>query len=74
MKALFAWPMRRGVPAYSTGENGLPVATSARPALHSIACSGVHSAIDVGLDRMNTTGLEVFSLTASITSRLNSPG
>src|SRR4029453_9286366 len=34
----------------STGRNGLPVATSARPSVHRIRSTGTASAFDVGLD------------------------
>src|SRR5215213_1859643 len=37
-------------PPYSTGSNGLPVATSARPSVHRIRSAGTASAFDVGLD------------------------
>src|SRR5215217_881031 len=37
-------------PPYSTGPNGLPVATSARPSVHRIRSAGTASAFDVGLD------------------------
>ena len=43
-------------PLISTGSNGLPVATMARPSVHSYACCGVHSDFAVGLDIGITTG------------------
>mmetsp|Transcript_6358 Transcript_6358/g.20017 ORF Transcript_6358/g.20017 Transcript_6358/m.20017 type:complete len:259 (-) Transcript_6358:770-1546(-) len=40
----------RVLPLYSTGANGDPVATMARPSVQWYACSAVHSALDVGFD------------------------
>ena len=42
--------------AMVTGSNGDPVATTARPSVQAYACSGVHSALMVGLDMGMITG------------------
>ena len=48
--ALFACAIRYVAPPYSTGANGLPVATSARPSVQRIRSAGTASALEVGLD------------------------
>ena len=49
-KTLFACPTSCRTPAWSTGPNGDPVATSARPSVQARMSAGVASAFDVGLD------------------------
>jgi hypothetical protein len=47
-----------------TGANGLPLAKIAVPPLHAYACSGVHSAFDVGFDSAKITGRALIALIA----------
>ncbi len=56
MKTLLPWPIRCCRPLNSTGANGLPVATIARPSDHRIACSAVHSLFVVGFDSGKING------------------
>lgn len=44
-----------------TGAKGLPLANRHLPFVHLNACSAVHSALDVGLDRGKITGRSQFA-------------
>ena len=72
--ALLAWPMTYLVPWYSTGGNGLPVATSTRPPVQVIRSVGVASASSVGLDIGMITGRSACRAISITMSRLNAPG
>ena len=50
MNALLACPIWRVVPSTTTGSNGLPVATSARPSVHARTWAGVASQREVGFE------------------------
>ena len=50
MNELFTCEMRTVLPSISTGGNGLPVPTSARPSVQRNKSAGVASACDVGFD------------------------
>ena len=50
MNELLTCEMRTMRPSISTGGNGLPVPTSARPSVHRKRSAGVASAFDVGFD------------------------
>lgn len=50
MYMLLVWLGVIFLPLMTTGANGEPDATTARPSVHVYACSAVHSAWEVGLD------------------------
>ncbi len=72
--ALLHCPKRRMAPAHSSGANGLPVATIARPSVKRSAASGVHSLFEVGLDSGNTTGRSLARAIARSTGSSKMPG
>ena len=74
MKALLAWPMIRTPSAVSTGANGLPVATRARPSVQSRTWAGVASVREVGLESGKMIGVGVASAIARTTSSVKTPG
>ncbi|CJW30427.1 Uncharacterised protein [Streptococcus pneumoniae] len=57
ISALFDCPITYVTPLYVTGSNGLPVATSALPSVHSIKSAGFASASGVGFDIGKMIGL-----------------
>mmetsp|Transcript_25742 Transcript_25742/g.60719 ORF Transcript_25742/g.60719 Transcript_25742/m.60719 type:complete len:338 (+) Transcript_25742:96-1109(+) len=61
-------------PLSSTGSKGLPVATTARPSVHSYACCGVHSAMLVGLLIGMTIGRSAKSAVRRTTCSVNTFG
>ena len=73
MNALFPCPMRYVRPRWTTGSNGLPVATIARPSDHPIASSAVHSLLLVGFDSGNTIGRSLTAAIARTTASVNRP-
>ena len=73
-KELLHWPMRWRLPSSTTGSNGLPVATIARPSDQRIASSGVHSVFEVGLESGKMIGRALTRLTALTTASSKVPG
>ena len=73
IRALFACPMRYVVPSRSTGPNGLPVATSAAPSVHSSRFVGVCSASTVGFDIGRMIGRAQCACIDRITFSPNAP-
>ena len=73
MNTLLAWPMSCRSPNRSTGSNGEPVATRARPSVQSRTSAGVASATDVGFESGMTTGRGVASAIARTTASVNVP-
>ena len=61
-------------PLISTGSNGEPVATMARPSVHSYACCGVHSAFAVGFDIGITMGVWVYDIARTSSSEKRPAG
>src|SRR5215213_3283087 len=61
-------------PPYSTGSNGLPVATSARPSVHRIRSAGTASALDVGLDSGMMIGRSTVDAICRTIDSVNAPG
>ena len=72
--ALLHWPMTCLWPLYTTGSNGEPVATRARPSECSKASDGVHSALLVGLLRGKMMGRSQWSAMARMAAGVKSPG
>jgi len=62
------------VPSISTGANGLPVATMARPSVHVSTSEGTASHLLVGFDSAITTGRSTWDAIARIAASVNSPG
>ena len=73
MNTLLAWPISRRTPSTSTGSNGEPVATTARPAVQRRMSAGVASALDVGLESGMTIGRAVPLREARMTASSNAP-
>src|SRR5437762_1344313 len=73
-KALLAWPIRWVRPATSTGANGLPEATSARPPVQARMSAGMASLWLVGLDSGSTSGRATAAAMASMIGRVKVPG
>lgn len=67
-------PMSYVVPLWVTGGNGLPVATRARPSVHSYRSTGFASWSRVGLLRGNIIGRSTFLAIARMISSVNAPG
>ena len=59
MNTLLAWPISRRTPSTSTGSNGEPVATMARPSVQRRTSAGVASAAEVGFESGMTIGRAV---------------
>ena len=73
MNTLLAWPISRRTPSTSTGSNGEPVATTARPAVQRRMSAGVASALDVGLESGMTIGRAVPAARLEMTASSNAP-
>ena len=73
MYTLFAWLIVRDVPPTTTGSNGEPVATTARPSLHVKMSLGVASAHEVGLESGQISGAAAADAIARIAGSVNAP-
>mmetsp|Transcript_3991 Transcript_3991/g.14503 ORF Transcript_3991/g.14503 Transcript_3991/m.14503 type:complete len:214 (+) Transcript_3991:196-837(+) len=56
-----------------TGSNGEPLAKTTLPSVHRMACSNVHSALEVGFDSGKMIGRSFNAAMAFTTSSLNAP-
>jgi hypothetical protein len=65
--------MRCVRPQWTTGSDGLPVATIARPSDHRIASAAVHSLLLGGFDSGNTIGRSLVAAIARTTPSVNRP-
>ena len=72
-KTLFACPITRACPSDSTGAKGLPVATSALPAVQASTSAGVASELAVGLESGSTMGLGVMAAISRTASSVKAP-
>ncbi len=73
-KELLHCPMRWRLPSTTTGSNGLPVATIARPSDQRSASSGVTSVFEVGFESGSTIGRALIRAMARITGSSKTPG
>src|SRR3954451_11612979 len=71
--ALLAWAMRYVRPPWTTGGNGLPVATRARPSVQRIRSAGSASAFEVGLDSGMMIGRSTWAAIDFTMASLNAP-
>ena len=66
--------MRTSLPLTSTGANGLPVPTSARPSVQRNRSAGAASDCEVGFDSGKITGCGVWRAISRTISSVNAPG
>ena len=74
MNTLFACPITCRTPSWTTSAKGLPVATIARPPVHSIASEGEHSDLLFGFESGMTIGRSTCFAISSIIALRNIPG
>ena len=74
MKALLPCPIGKCLSPRTTGSNGLPVAMSAFPSVHSRMSAGSASHELVGFESGKMIGCSVFFAAARIVSSVNAPG
>ena len=61
------------VSSWTTGSNGLPVATRARPSVQAIRSAGTASALEVGLDSGMITGRSTWAAIWRTIASVNAP-
>ena len=71
--ALLAWAMTYRWPSWSTGGNGLPVATRARPSVQRSRSSGSASHLEVGFDSGRMIGRSTWAAMSRTIGSENAP-